>query len=339
MKKTNRLAAGLALAAAAALALTACSSDGGSGSEETTEAASNGEVRTVKVATVGIMSDVALQIADEQGYLEAEGLEVEQVTVANPPAGVAALQGGQVEFAFSPGVVFVNARSQGVPVKIVAGASGFPEDVEPGPELDLYDDTGVYVAPDSGITSLKDLEGKSIAVNARKANLEATVSKALLDEGVDPKSINWVALDFTSMGEALKNGEVDAAVPVNPFTLRAEEDGMKRIASPATAFFGPGASSFWLTSEKFESDEPEVVAGFQRAMLQANEYANEHLDESIEAGIKVAGLDIPVEKAGKIYWPTEVTQENVDIIADNLVEIGFLPDGTEVGDVIIPVAK
>ncbi len=332
MKKSTRLRAALALLPAAALVLTACSS----GEAQQSDAPASGEIRTIKVATVGIMSDVALRIADEQGYLEEEGLEIENTTVANPPAGVAALQGGQVDFAFAPGVVFVNARSQGVPVNVVAGASGFPEGIQPGPELDLYDDTGVYVGPDSGIDSLADLEGKSIAVNARKANLEATVSKALLDEGVDPASINWVALDFTSMVEALKNGEVDAAVPVNPFTLRADEAGMVRIASPATAFFGPGASSFWLTSEQFASEEPEVVAGFQRAVLRANEYANAHLDESIAAGVEVAGLDIPVEKAGKIYWPTEVSQENVDLIAENLVEIGFLPEETEVGDVIIP---
>lgn len=335
MQKSNRFLAALALIPAAALALSACAS-GGTGDAGSGEAPAGGEPRTIKVATVGIMSDVVLQIADEQGYLEAEGLEIENVTVANPPAGVAALQGGQVDFAFSPGVVFVNARSQGVPVKVAAGASGFPADVAPGPELDLYDDTGVYVGPDSEIASLEDLAGTSIAVNARKANLEATVSRTLLDAGVDPESINWVALDFTSMVEALKNGEVDAAVPVNPFTLQAEEAGMVRISSPAASFFGAGASSFWLTSEQLAADDPEVVAAFQRAILQANTYANEHLEESIAAGVKTAGLDIPVEKAGKIYWPTEVTQGDVDHIATNLVAIGFLPEDTEVGDVIIP---
>lgn len=332
MQKTNRLLAALALIPAAALALTACSS----GESAPAEAPAGADTRTVKVATVGIMSDVVLQIADEQGLLDDEGLQIEQVTVANPPAGVAALQGGQVDFAFSPGVVFVNARSQGVPVKVVAGASGFPADVAPGPELDLYDDTGVYIGPDSEIGSLADLEGRSIAVNARKANLEATVSRTLLDAGVDPESINWVALDFTSMVEALKNGEVDAAVPVNPFTLQAEEAGMVRISSPAASFFGAGASSFWLTSEQLADEDPELVSAFQRAIHRANAYANEHLDESIAAGVKTAGLDIPVEKAGKIYWPTEVTQADVDHIAENLVAIGFLPEGTAVGDVIIP---
>ncbi len=339
LKKTHRLLSALALIPAAALALSACSSPAAepdSSSAPTNDASGSGEVRTVKVAAVGIMSDVVLQIADEQGFLEEENLAIEITTVANPPAGVAALQGGQVDFAFAPGVVFANARSQGVPVQIVAGASGFPEGVEPGPELDLYDDTGVYVRPDSGITSLEQLEGKSIAVNARKAHLEATASQALLDAGVDPASINWVALDFTSMVESLKNGDVDAAIPVNPFTLKAEEAGMVRIASPAAAFFGVGPSSFWLTSETLANEDPELVAAFKRAILQANAYANDHLDESIAAGVALAGLDIPVEKAGKIYWPTEqVTQDHVDHIVGNLISIGFLPEGTKLENAIV----
>lgn len=336
LKKTHRLLSALALIPAAALALSACSAPAAE-SESTSAPTSDasGEVRTVKVAAVGIMTDVVLQIAEEQGYLDEENLAIEITTVANPPAGVAALQGGQVEFAFAPGVVFANARSQGVPVQIVAGANGFPEGVE-GADLDLYDDTGIYVRPDSGITSLDQLEGKSIAVNARKANLEATASQALLDAGVDPNSINWVALDFTSMVESLKNGDVDAAIPVNPFTLRAEEAGMVRIASPAAAFFGIGPSSFWLTSEALVNDDPELVAAFKRAIMKASAYANEHLDESIAAGVALAGLDIPVEKAGKIYWPTEdVTQADVDHIVENLISIGFLPEGTKLENAIV----
>lgn len=335
MKRFGRWASALAIVPAAALALAACSSGGGTPAPTTDGGGSkSGELRTVKIAVVGIMSDVTLQIGTEQGFFEAEGLKIETTTVANPPAGVAALQGNQVDFAFAPGVVFVNARANGVPVKIVAGASGFPEGVT-GAALDAYDDTGIYVRPDSGITSLKQLEGKSIAVNARKANLEATASQALKDAGVDPNSIQWTALDFTSMVEALKNGSVDAAIPVNPFTIKADEAGMKRIASPAAAFFGAGPSSFWLTSESLASSDPELVASFQRAILKANAYANEHLDEAIAAGVKLAGLDVPVEKAGKIYWPMEVTQANVDKIGENLFGLGFLPTKPDLSGVII----
>jgi len=321
-----------ALAAGVALALAACSGGGGSAAEPS----NSSTPAVVKVAAVGIMSDVTLDIAKDQGYLDEENIAIEVTKVAAPPAGLAALQGGQVDVAFSPGVVFVNARSQNVPVVVVAGASGFPEDVPKGPELDKYDDTGVYVNPDSGITDLKQLEGKSIAINARKANLEATTSQALLDAGVDPKNINWVALDFTSMVEALKTGKVDAAVPVNPFTLRAEDEGMKRINSPATSFFGPGASSYWLTSEKIAKDKKGLIEAFHRAILKANDYANKHLDESIAAGVKVAGLDIPVEKAGKIYWPMKVVQDDVDLINENLVKIGFLDKPANLKDVILP---
>lgn len=339
MKNSSRIIAALAFIPAAALALSACSAGSDAASSTSPQdSGSKGETRTVKVAAVGIMSDVVLDIADEQGYLAEENLAFDIVTVANPPAGVAALQGGQVDFAFAPGVVFANARSQGVPVQIVLGASGFPADVAPGPELDQYDDTGVYVRPDSGITSLKQLEGKSIAVNARKANLEATASQALLDAGVDPAKINWVALDFTSMVESLKNGDVDAAVPVNPFTLKAEDAGLVRISSPAATFFGAGPSSFWLTSEAQAKEDPELVAAFQRAMLKANAYANEHIDESIAAGVKLAGLDVPVEKAGKIFWPTEkVTQADVDKIVENLVAIGFLPEGATLKNDIVSI--
>ncbi|WP_110588420.1 ABC transporter substrate-binding protein [Microbacterium suaedae] len=317
--------------ALAALALAACSAGGPDSADED-------GTTTVTVAAVGIMSDVTLDIATEQGFFAEEGIEIEISQVAAPPAGLAALQGGQVDIAFSPGVVFANARAQDIPVVIVAGASGFPADVPPGPELDLYDDTGVYVDPSSGFTSLADLEGATIAVNARKANLEATASQALRNAGVDLSTIEWVALDFTSMIESLTSGQVDAAVPVNPFTLQAEEAGMERIASPAPEFFGDGASSFWLTSSQIAEEKSEVVTSFQAAIHKANAYANEHLDESIAAGVEIAGLDVAVEDAGKIYWPLEVTQQDVEVIGDNLVELDFLDAPVDMTDVILPGA-
>lgn len=328
----RRLLTTIATIAAAATFATGCSSSAepNSGGES-----GSGGTTTLKVATIGLLSDGALQLGIKQGYFSQEGVTVQTSVVANPPAGLAAAQSGQVDVAFAPSIPLLNALGQGVPLKIIGAADGYEEGAASGADAAKADDTGLYASAKSGITDVRGLAGKTIAVPARKAQLEVTISGTLKDAGVDPASIKWVVLDFTSAVGALKNGTVDAAGLVSPFTTQAESQGDMLLASPSIQFFKQGAVGLWVAGTKTTEAKKDAVAAFQRAIVKSNTYANEHQKEAIQAGLDYTKSTVKVDQATVPYWPTSVRQEDIQRVDDQLASLGFLPKPVPLDGVIV----
>lgn len=326
----------LATAAIAALALAGCSSSAGTGDGSTPDGA--GGTTTLKVATIGLLSDGALQTGITQGYFDDEGLKLETSVVANPPAGLAAAQSGQVDIAYAPSIPLLNALSQGVPLKVVGPADGYADGAADSGDAAKIDDTGLYASPSKGISSVKDLKGKTIAIPARKAQLEVTISNALNEAGVDPATINWVVLDFTSAVAALASGQVDAAGLVSPFTGQAAAAGSPLLASPGLEFFEEGAVGLWTAGTSTVQSKSMAIAAFQRAIAKANAYANDNPEDAIQAGIDYTKSSLTVDKATVPYWPTEVREADIQRVDDKLVDLGFLTSPVSLDGVILKQA-
>ncbi|WP_017200421.1 ABC transporter substrate-binding protein [Arthrobacter sp. M2012083] len=104
----------LALAAVLSMTLAAC----GGGAGPAAAPAADGTT-TLKVGTIGIGSDAGIRLAADKGYFKEQGLNVEISVIANPPAGIAAAQSGQIDVTYTPSIPLLNALSQNVPLKII----------------------------------------------------------------------------------------------------------------------------------------------------------------------------------------------------------------------------
>lgn len=333
MNRLARRAAGV-VAAAGVLALAACTSspaDSGSGSGS----GAGGELTTLKVATIGLVSDGALLLGQEQGFFEDEGLAIETSVVANPPAGLAAAQSGQVDIAYAPSIPLLNALASGVPLKVVAPADGYVDGAADAEDPAEVDDTGLYASAASGITDVADLEGATIAIPARKAQLEVVITDALDRAGVDPSSVEWVVLDFTSAVAALKSGTVDAAGLVSPFTGEAAAAGATFVSAPSVGFFEEGAVGLWTTGESTLSGKADAIAAFQRAIAKSNAYANEHPEDAIQAGIDATGSTLTVDEVKLPFWPAEVAPIDLERVNEKLGKLGFLPAPVDLEGVVV----
>lgn len=323
--KTRKISAWVALAAATSLAMTACSSAG-------TEDAETGstQAQTLKVTFDGTSSGAAIQLGIDQGFFEEEGLNIELTANGTPPAAAAALQSNQVDIASIPVIPALNAQEQGIKITSIAPVAGYPDDVTADSEFDTY---GVYVDPNSGIESPKDLAGKQVAVPARKAIFEAFVYDAVMRDGGDPTTIEWIALDFGSQVESLKTGRIDAAAVPLPFTFQIEANGGEMLWSPGVAFYEKGVTSSWMASPDTVKDR-ETVQKFQRAIIKSNAYANEHTDEAIKAASEMTGIDEQlIIDGGKFnYFNTELNPEDLVRVSEKMVEIGFLTKPMEVNE-------
>ncbi|WP_138413198.1 ABC transporter substrate-binding protein [Sinomonas gamaensis] len=308
-----------ALAAVLALALSAC---GGSSSASS---AAGDSVTTLKVGTIGIGSDAAIKLAIDKGFFKEQGLDVKTSVVANPPAGIAAAQSGQLDLTYTPSIPLLNALSNNVPLTVVAAADGYSAEAMSSKDMTKVDDTGLLVQKDSTIKRPKDLEGKSVSVPARKAQLEVTVSKLIKDDGGDPSKVNWMVLDPSSALQSLNSGRVDAASLVAPFVSKAMSQGDRLLASPGVEFFKAGAVGLWVTGNSALQKERKAIEGFKAAIYKANAYANQHIDEAQQLSAQITNNPIDVIKGGAVnYWPDKVTTDDIQRVNDSMVELGYL---------------
>lgn len=308
-----------------ALALVGCSGDESATAEE--------EDTVIRMATDGTATGSAVSLGVEQGFFEEEGLDVELTASNNPPSAVAALQSNELDVASIPVIPALNAQSQSIDIKSIAPAAGFPDDPD---EAAQYDVQAVMVNPDSGIESAADLEGKNVGIPARQAIFEAFIIDAMENEGADPDTVEWIALDFTSQVESLRTGRIDAAAVPLPFTVEAEENGAEVLWRPGLEFYEGGQTSTWLVSPDVQENE-EVIAKLQRAIQKSNEYANENVDDAIDAGSELTGIDPELLRASEEfnYFPSEVDVDALKLANEKLVDMDFINQSVNVDDFVI----
>lgn len=312
-----------AAVASLSLGMVAC---GGGTTAESGETSPGGADTAVTVGTIGLASDASLRIAEDQGYLEDAGISgIEVRTVANPPAAIAAVQSGDIDVAYTPSVPFFNALNQGIDLTVIGAADGYPENALEMDAAEL-DDTGVYVAGGSEISSPRGLEGRKVSVPARKAQMEVTISEAIRQDGGDPSTVQWMVLDPASALDSLQNGRIDAAGLVSPFTEQADAQGNTLLASPGVAFFEDGAVGLWVAETAQVEQDPEKYEAFREAMVQAYEYGNENTEEAQEYAAEITGVELDTIREGATtYWPLEAAFEDINRANEKMTELGYQP--------------
>src|SRR4029078_1450950 len=117
-------------------------------------------------------------------------------------------------------------RTTGIPITIVSAS-----DDEGTSATDNWQD--ILVKGSSSIQTPPQLAGKTIAVNALKGVGEVVIRAALKKSGVDPNSVNLVAMPFPTMRTALNNGQVDAIWAPEPFVTQGLTlDGDRVVMAP-----------------------------------------------------------------------------------------------------------
>jgi ABC-type nitrate/sulfonate/bicarbonate transport system substrate-binding protein len=293
---------------------------------------------TVRVQAQESLATEALYVGVEQGFFEDEGINIEFVDVPDTAAAFAALQSGNLEFAFSPEIGTLQAIRQGLPVSMVAPVDGINPATETAAPEDVrkYTASGVYVSKQSGITDLEGLAGATIAVPILKSQPDATISSVLLQNDVDTSDIEWLTLDFVSAVAALEEGQVDAAFLTTPFTAQADAAGLQRIMNPSVEFFQRGGVTAWTAAQSWVDENPETVSAFQRAVATTAEYANDNLVEIKESVIEHAGMELTPEDLSDSFWPESIEVADVQRIDDLLVDSGFFDDGIDVEEYVAP---
>ncbi|KUO05773.1 ABC transporter substrate-binding protein [Streptomyces caeruleatus] len=300
----RRLSAGLT-AGVLLLVATACgSSDDGSSDTD----ASSGGVTTVKVGLIPIVDVAPLYLGQKQGFFEKRGLKLEFTTAQGGAAIVPGVASGQFQFGFSNVTSLMVAQSNGVPVKAVA--NGIASTGVAGKDFGA-----LMVKKGSELKSAKQLEGKKVAINTLKNINETAVRESVRKAGGDPDEVDFVELAFDQMPAALDQGQIDAAMVVEPATATIRSQGGVEIASPLVDVAPNLTVAMYFASTQYAQQNPEVVKKFQDATAESLAYADAHPDEARQ--IITTYTKIPADVLAKVTlpkWPAEANRSSIEAL-------------------------
>jgi NitT/TauT family transport system substrate-binding protein len=175
------------------------------------------ELTTVKVGTARAISVGATLYAMKHGYFEEQGIKLDLDYInssADVMAMVAQNQYQIVEGGVSAG--YFNAVNKGLPLSIVADRTSSP----------LFHNIMIRNELKDKIKTVKDLKGKIIASNGPGSITTYEVGQVLASAGLSLSDVEIKVVPFTQMGLALKNGAVDAALLIPPFTYQVRDQGL-----------------------------------------------------------------------------------------------------------------
>lgn len=133
--------------------------------------------------------------------------------------------------------------------------------------------TAIIAKDDSGINSVKDLVGKSVAVN-RSGLGEFLLVAALEKHGVDRSKVKFVYLNPPDAGPAFAQGKVDAWSMWSPGVdiARTEYKAHDIFFEGRDLDFGIDFSS-WLTTRKFAEENADIVRAVNAAFVAEGKWA------------------------------------------------------------------
>ena len=300
------------------------SSSSGSGSGSS---GSNGTT-TIKFGYVPYGDDGPLFLGIDKGFFKSRGLDVKPIPEAAPTPIVANLLSGQQQFGFVTTNVLINAVAHNLPIKCVSTVDG---NQSPSPK---NDSAVMLAAPGSGVSSVSQLQNKTVAVVQLNSLNSVDVQESVAEAGGDPSSVHLTALPFPQMPQALKSGRVAAAMVVSPFSATALKEGSRPIAYPNSSLFPNGTITCIAASASYIKSHPQQVKAWQAAINQSAQYAKTHLPAARATLTRYLSLS-PTAAAHAVLstnWDTNVNTASVQKQESLLKKFGAL-------STIVPVGK
>lgn len=295
---------------------------------------------TVRLAFLKTLGIVPVIDAQQMGYFSKEGIKVDMITLNNGPAVVSAVVGGSADIGFSATLPVISAVAEHQPIRefMISTVEHWPLEEGLGEHL--------VASARSGIETLQDLKGKTVASNATNGGCDLMIRDHIRAAGIPASAMKMVVIPFPQMKAALELGTVDAVCAVDPFyaAIMASPQIKPTVLAKGIVADLPQIGSFaiagyfgradWLAKNK------SAAAGFLRAMVAADRDLADNLDKYHQ--IIVSEFKMSAELADKIGFApntgsvvAEPTQFETPIAA--LVRTGLLKEAIPPADVVFTI--
>ena len=263
-------------ATAATGASAATGATGSTGAEPTATSAPGDTGPAIKLGFSAWPGWFPWQVAEEKGFFEAAGVNVELVWFEGYLDSINAFAAGQLD-----------ANTQTLNDTLASVAAGSDQRIVLVNDNSTGNDQ-IIVTED--ITSIEDLVGKQIGIEVGVVD-HFLLALGLEDAGLSLDDVNVVSLETGAAAAAFAAGQLDAVGAFAPFTTVALDREGSHVLFDSSAF--PGAiPDHLVVSGALLGERPEVVQGLIDAWYLTLAFIEANPDEAIEIMAKRAGVTV-----------------------------------------------
>ncbi len=241
--------------------------------------------------------NVGFILARDKGFYRDAGLDV-TVTSGKGSGTTAQLVASKAsQFGFSDGYAVATGISKGMAIKTIGSVF-------------RKNPAALMVLADSGITSPKDLEGKTVAMTAGSGQFQQWPAFAK-GAGLDPTKVQMVNIDPAGVGPALVSGKADAIGGyAQGYVPAIEIRAKKKVRIFWFADYGVTVvSNGIIAHDDLLKSDPDLVRTFVATSIKGFLYGREHPDEAV-ASVKryLPTVDPAISRRElELSWKTWVT--------------------------------
>lgn len=215
-----------------------------------------------------------LETGQKRGFYQKENLGVNAVYMRGG-IDIKALLTGDADFG-TGSTTAVTAFVAGAPLRVVMSMNAFV-------------DQALYAQPK--YKNLAQLKGQSIGSLNPGGLVDTLLRKIITQNGFSPEK-DFILLNMGGTPEryaALKSGTLAASMLSAPHSLRAEKDGLTRIAVTRDYVDVPG-TAFVVHADKIKK-QPQMIKRFLRASLRAMSHIRDNRADTTQMISREFGMD------------------------------------------------
>lgn len=287
----------------------------------------------VKVAFATWVGYAPLYIAQEKGFFDKYGLDVEIMIIDDESQYAAAMASGNID-----------ALGNVLDREVIHFAKGTPEVV-----LFAMDESsgGDGIIASKEVTTLSDLKGKSIGLDKSSTSYFFFLT-ALHKASVPEESVTIHEMGASDAGAAFVAGNLDAAVSWEPWLSKASEREGGHVLVSSKDFPRTIVDVFVMRRD-FAKENPEAAIGLTKAWYDAVNWYRDHPEEGnaiMGKGLGESAEDIADMASGVTFFGKDGNLDFFDRTApNNIFEVatragsfwqqkGIITEALDVGNLI-----
>jgi NitT/TauT family transport system substrate-binding protein len=270
------------------------------------------DVPTLKVGYLPITHSLAVVVADNLNAGQYKNLKVEPIKFSSWPELLDAYNSGQIQ-----------AASELLVLALAGAEKGIPESV-----VSLSHRHGDILTVAKEINSVKDLQGKRVAIPHRMSVHNILLAKALKKEGLTLKDVEWIEMPPPDMPAALARGDIKGFIVAEPFGTKAIQSGFGKELLNAKEIWPDYICCGLVFNPDFIKAYPAATKEYVESFAAAGKFIDTNRKQAISIARKYINIDEKVfEEAlshDATYSDLHVKRDEVEQLQRYALELNLL---------------